>query len=217
MINRAIVFLGVIFLACPVSVVFSQEHPLRERPALSDGPASTAVEGEVKMKSVVMIVAQENFRDEELLQPKEILERNGIEVKIASTTLKEIKGMLGAKVKPDILLAELDYRKFDAVIFVGGSGASQYWDDPLAHELARLAESNNKLVAAICIAPVTLGRAGLLKDRRATVWQSEAGELQALGADYTGQPVEKVANIITAAGPFAAREFGEEISRVLLK
>lgn len=170
-----------------------------------------------KMKSAVMIVAQENFRDEELLQPKEILERNGIEVKIASTTLKEIKGMLGARVEPDLLLSDVDFRKFDAVIFIGGGGASQYWEDPLAHELARLAQSNNKVVAAICIAPVTLAKAGVLKGRRATVWQSEGKQLQAMGADYTAQPVERDANIITAAGPFAAKEFGEEISRALLK
>jgi protease I len=198
MMNMTSVFLAVFFLGSSVSGVFAQG-------------------GGLKMKNAVMIVAQENFRDEELLQPKEILEKNGIEVKIASTTLEEIKGMLGAKVRPDILLSNLDYRKFDAVIFIGGNGASQYWDDPLAHELARLALNNNKVVAAICIAPVTLGRAGLLKGRRATVWNSEAKQLQALGANYTARPVEKDANIITAAGPFAAREFGEEISRALLK
>lgn len=217
MIKRAVVFLAILFLGGLAGTASSQERPLRERPALSDGPASTAVEGAVKMKSAVMIVAQGNFRDEELLQPKEILERNGIQVKIASTTLNEIKGMLGATVEPDVLLIDLDYRKFDAVIFVGGSGASQYWDDPLAHELARLAQSNNKLVAAICIAPVTLAKAGLLKGRRATVWQSEGKQLEDLGANYTARPVEKDANIITAAGPFAAREFAEEISRELLK
>jgi protease I len=224
--KRAVVFLAILFLGCagvPAESGTSRNggtpaDPIRrgaETNPISSG-ATPPVEG-AKMKSAVMIVAQENFRDEELLQPKEILERNGIQVVIASTTLKEIKGMLGAKVKPDILLSELDYRKFDALIFVGGSGASQYWDDPLAHELARMAQGSNKLVAAICIAPVTLGRAGILKGRRATVWQSEAGQLQALGADYTGRPVEKDANIITAAGPFAAREFGEEISRALLK
>ena len=196
--NKAAAACLVVFLVCLASGSFAQE------------------EG-VKMKSAVMIVAQGNFRDEELLQPKAVLERNGITVKIASTTLKEIEGMLGARVTPDILLSDLDYRNFDAVIFVGGSGASQYWDDPLAHELARLAQSNNKVVAAICIAPVTLAKAGLLKGKRATVWQSEGKQLQAHGATYTARPVEKDVNIITAAGPFAAREFGEEISRALSK
>ncbi len=169
------------------------------------------------MKSAIMIIAQQDFRDEELLEPKEILEKNGIAVKIASTTLKEVKGMLGTKVKPDILLKEVDPVKFDALIFVGGSGATQYWDDILAHELARSAFTANKIVAAICIAPVTLAKAGLLKGRRATVWQSENQQLKESGANYTGRPVEKDGNIITAAGPFAAKEFGDEISRALLK
>jgi protease I len=211
--SRNTAILAVLFLGCLVSGAFSQEHPILSEESVSRSPR----EGEVKMKKAVMIVAQENFRDEELLQPKEILERNGIEVKIASTTLKEIKGMLGARLRPDILLSDIDHRKFDAVIFIGGTGASQYWDDPLAHELARLALDNNKVVAAICIAPVTLARAGLLKGKRATVWNSEAKQLQALGANYTARPVEKDANIITAAGPFAAKEFAEEISRALLK
>jgi protease I len=168
------------------------------------------------MKKVVMIIAQDNFRDEELLEPKKILEHSGIEVKIASTTVKEVKGMLGAKVKPDVLLIDINVRDFDAVVFVGGIGASQYWDDPLAHKLAQDALNANRIVAAICIAPVTLAEAGILGGKRATVWSSEAGQLKAAGANYTGRPVEKDGNIITAAGPFAAVEFAEELMRALL-
>lgn len=167
------------------------------------------------MKRVVMIIAQDDFRDEELLQPKEILKKSGIEVKIASTTLDSVKGMLGAKVKPDILFRDVQAKDFDAVIFVGGSGASQYWNDPLAHKLAQDAAGLNKVLAAICIAPVTLSNAGLLKGKRATVWSSESEKLKAGGANYTGRPVEKDGNIITASGPAAATEFGYEIVRAL--
>jgi protease I len=168
------------------------------------------------MKKVVMIIAPDSFRDEELAQPKEVLERNGIQVKVASTSLKEAKGMLGAKVKPDILVSDISVKDFDAIIFVGGIGASQYWDDPLAHQLAEDAFNLNRVVAAICIAPVTLAKAGILKGKRATVWSQEAGQLKAAGANYTGEAVEKDGNIITASGPAAAREFGEEISKALL-
>lgn len=176
---------------------------------------SYAQEEAVGMKKVVMIIAQDNFRDEELLQPKEILEKNGIEVKVASTTLRQIRGMLGAQVKPDILVSNIKVVDFDAVIFVGGAGASQYWDDPQAHRLASEALIGNRIVAAICIAPVTLAKAGILKGKRATVWSSEASQLKAGGANYTGRSVEKDGNIITAAGPFAAREFGEELATAL--
>jgi len=175
-----------------------------------------AQEGVAKMKKVVMIIAQDGFRDEELLEPKEILEKNGIEVKVASTSLSQAKGMLGAKVKPDILVSDINVRDFDAVIFVGGIGASQYWDDPIAHQLTLEAVNSNRIVAAICIAPVTLAKAGVLKGKRATVWSSEAGQLKAEGAKYTARPVEKDGNIITGSGPTAAREFAEEIVKALL-
>lgn len=166
-------------------------------------------------KKVVMIIAQDGFRDEELLQPKEILEKQGIEVTLASTTLMQAKGMLGAKVKPDILVKDVNVKDFAAVIFIGGAGASLYWDDPLAHKLAQEASNTNKIVAAICIAPVTLAKAGILKAKRATVWSSEAGQLRAYGANYTGRAVEKDGNIITASGPVASSEFGEELVKAL--
>ena len=167
------------------------------------------------MKKAVMIIAQDNFRDEELLEPKEILEKAGIVVKIASLNKKIARGMLGARVMPDMTLQDIDAKDFDAVIFVGGSGSSIYWDDASAHKIAQQALSSNRLVAAICIAPVTLARAGLLKDKKATVWQSEAGKLKQGGAVYTAQPVEKDGNIITASGPAAAGEFGKQIVKAL--
>ena len=183
---------------------------------LAVGVAWVLVQGEESgMKKVVMIIAQDNFRDEELFQPKEILEQNGIEVKIASTSLNPAKGTLGGKAKVDILVQDIDIKNFAALIFVGGSGATQYWDDPLAHKLIKDALALDKVVAAICIAPVTLAKAGILKGRRATVFSSQAPLLKANGANYTGSGVEKDGKIITASGPAAAKEFGEEIVKAL--
>lgn len=166
-------------------------------------------------KKVVIVIPSSNFRDEELLGPREALERNGVEVKIASSTLNQVKGMLGAKVKPDLLISDINIKDFDAVVFIGGLGASQYWDDPIAHRLAQEAVGRNRIVGAICIAPVTLANAGILAGKRATVSSSEAGRLKAQGVNYTGRAVEKDGNIITADGSFAAREFTEELVRAL--
>jgi protease I len=124
--------------------------------------------------------------------------------------------MLGATASPDILLRDINVSDFDGVVFIGGSGASQYWNDPVAYKVVNDAINRNKILAAICIAPVTLAKAGALKGKRATVWSSESGQLKAGGAIYTGKNVEKDGNIITAAGPFAAKEFGEELVKVLL-
>ena len=168
------------------------------------------------MRRAVMIVAHKDFRDEEFLQPKEMLEAEGIEVSVASSDLSEASGKFGARVKPGLLVKDIKAGDFSAIIFVGGAGASEYWDDPHAQKVAREAALDGKVLAAICIAPVILARAGVLKGRRATVWPSEAGELKSAGADYSVKNVERDGNIITASGPTAAREFAAEIARALL-
>jgi len=162
-----------------------------------------------------MIIAAGNFRDEELQKPKEILEKAGAKVLVVSTTLDEVRGMLGARVKPDLLLSDLRVDEYQAVVFVGGTGASQYWDDPLAHRIARETLEKGKILGAICISPVTLARAGVLTGKRATVFPTEAQKLQEKGAIYTGAKVERDGQIITASGPEAAEDFGNALVNVL--
>lgn len=41
------------------------------------------------------------------------------------------------KIKPDILINEIKVEEYDAIVFVGDSGASQYWNDPIAHSIAK--------------------------------------------------------------------------------
>jgi protease I len=167
------------------------------------------------MKKIVMVIGENDYRDEELLEPKRIFEKNGIQVSVASTSLEVSKGVLGAEVKPDLLVQDIAVSDLDALVFVGGQGATQYWDDPISHKIAFDAVNAQKIVAAICIAPVILAKAGLLKGKRATVWATEAGQISYNGAIYTKKNVEIDGNIITAAGPFAARQFAEEIIKAV--
>ncbi len=71
------------------------------------------------------------------------------------------------------------------------------------------------MLAAICLAPVTLANAGLLKGKRVTVWKSEAGRVKAGGGIYTGSGVETDGRIITADGPESAEEFGRALVTAL--
>ena len=167
------------------------------------------------MKKAAFIIAEQNFRDEEYQYPKEVLQESGIEVVTASTTKGECVGKLGMKVTPDILITEIDPAQFDAVIFVGGGGSEQYFSDPTAHELANTAYEQGKIVGAICIAPVILANAGLLKGRTATVYPDGASVLTAQGANYTGNTVEVDGRIITGNGPDAAKEFGRRLAELL--
>ena len=166
-------------------------------------------------KKILMIIANKNFRDEELQGPQKIFIKQGAEVTIASSSLSTATGMLGAEAKPDILIDDVKVEDYDAIVFVGGSGASEYWNDSTAHKIAKEAVESNKILCAICIAPVTLANAGVLKGKSATVFSSEAGKLRTKGANYTGKDVEVDGNIITGNGPNAAKKFGEAIVKAL--
>lgn len=166
-------------------------------------------------KKVLMVIAPENFRDEELLHTREELERAGARVTVASTA-SPARGMLGARVTPDLKLEEVRVEDYDAVVFVGGVGASSYFNHERALSLARGAQARGKLTCAICIAPVILANAGVLEGKRATVFDGEfVRMLESKGARYTGKSVEVDGRVVTANGPMAAREFGKTIAREL--
>ena len=166
-------------------------------------------------KRVVMIIAPEGFRDEELIEPQGILYDRGAEVKVASKSLETAKGMLGVQVKPDLLVSDIKAEDWDAIILVGGGGSSVYWDDSLLHSMLNEAVKQNKIVGAICIAPVTLANAGILAGKKATVYSSETQKLVDKGAECTGKDVERDGNVITASGPAAAKRFGEALAEAL--
>lgn len=168
-------------------------------------------------QKAVMVIAGSNFRDEELLVPQNMLRTNRVEVVLASSSLSPAKGMLGSVVRPDMLLKDVRVEEFAAVIFVGGSGAEEFWNDPTAHLIAAQAVSQGKIVGAICIAPVILANAGVLKGKKAAAWPGVAQQLKEAGVNYSGAGVEADGNIITAAGPEHAAAFAEALVTALVR
>jgi protease I len=73
----------------------------------------------------------------------------------------------------------------------------------------------DKLVAAICMAPVVLGRAGILTDINVTAFPAVKDAIGQCGAVYTGKDVEKCGQVITCSGPQAVQEFSETILSTL--
>ena len=166
-------------------------------------------------KRILMVIASNQFRDEEYQKPRALLESSGARVTVASSSLQESVGMLGLKVKPDILLKDARMEQYDAVVFVGGMGATEYWDNPVAHNLAKQALQSGKPTSAICLAPMTLANAGLLKGKKATIWKDVAGDFKTKGVVYTGRPVEQDGKLITGSGPDAAEAFGKALAEAL--
>lgn len=167
------------------------------------------------LKNVLLVIPVGNFRDEELFDTKKILESKGIRTTIASTTLSEVTGRLGGKAKPQVLIQNTDIKNYDGILFIGGPGSEQYWDDKTAHLLAQKAYKGNKVVGAICIAPVTLSRAGILKGKKFSVWESEIDTIVKEGGISSGQPVTVDGKIVTGNGPAATKAFAEKVAELL--
>ncbi len=206
------VWLGLILL--PVFVFGGcSKTPTNEVPK----GGGTMVEEKVDLtgKKILMVVAPRDFRDEEFFEPKDVFDATGAEVTVSSKGVMEATGLLGGKARVDKDLSEVKASDFDAVVFIGGGGASVYFDDPVALNLAKSSFVAGKVVAAICIAPTILAKAEVLNGRRATSFASEKDNLETAGATYTGEAVTVDGKVITARGPEAAKEFGRAIVTAL--
>ena len=165
------------------------------------------------MKAVIAI-APEKYRDEELAEPFAALTRAGIAFDIASTRAGTCTGMMGGKAVATLAFDEVDPKNYKGLIIVGGSGSQTYlWDDAVLVQLASYFHGKDKVVAAICLAPVVLAKAGILKGKKATVYDSPAAvmEMKKGRALVVRDPVVTDCRIITANGPLAAKDFAEAV------
>lgn len=164
-----------------------------------------------------MIIPPERFRDEELFDTKDELEKLGHGVIIASTHKGRCPGSRGGFANSDLDIKEIDTEIYDAVIFVGGGGSKLLFNNENAIQIAIEMNNKRKVVAAICLAPVILANAGILKDKKATVAGTEAKTIENKGATYTGPGVTVDINVVTANAPKASRLFGQTIGKLLDK
>lgn len=170
--------------------------------------------GKLRGKKIVMIIAKQMFEESEFKYPKEIFDNEGADVTIASSTLSMATGG-NLRVKPDILIDDIKVKDFDAIVFIGGFGVTEYFENLQAHRIARQALEADKILAAICMAPRILANAGVLKGKKATSFPNVREDIKAKGGIVTGEMVERDGNIITGNGPGAATKFGETIASAL--
>jgi len=182
-------------------------------------PLNDPIEGrapiELMKDKKILFVAVPNFRDGELIIPKNILSEQGAEIHFASLKKGNFSGNEGLTVEAEYDLKEVESESFDAVVFIGGPGMTRELENEDLQNLAREFLAKGKLTAAICIAPAMLGGAGALKGKKATVFPTGKGYLIEGGADYTAKSVERDGLIITADGPESAAAFAYEIINAL--
>jgi protease I len=167
---------------------------------------------------ILIAVAPEKFRDEELAEPVAALQKAGIGFDIASTQRGTCTGMMGAKVNATQSFEDIDPKTYDGLIIVGGAGAQTHlWNDEILLVLAKYFADQRKVVGAICLAPGVLARAGVLKGKKATHFDNPIlfREMRAGGAVIVNQPVVNDTRVITANSPAASKEFAETFVKAL--
>lgn len=168
---------------------------------------------------VLFVIAPERFRDEELLEPRRVLEHRGATVTVASTRSGTAVGMLGARVTVDCTVQQVDAAAYDGLVLAGGAGAPAHlWDSEPLRALAKAVHAAGKPVGAICLSPPVLARAGILAGKRATTFPADRAivELKRGGASYVEDAVVLDGTIVTASGPEAAAAFGETLAGLLM-
>ena len=167
---------------------------------------------EKNMKICVLLAP--GFEEVEALAPLDLMRRAGLDAITVSVAGREVTGSHGITVVADKVCNEVSAKDFDVVVFPGGMPGSLNLDssDFTDEIIASVLEKGGRL-AAICAAPLVLGRRGLLEGKRATCFPGFEGELR--GATVTGMDVVTDGNITTASGMPAAYAFALELEKLL--
>jgi protease I len=162
-------------------------------------------------KKAVLIVPAARFADAELFETQRILNEAGIASVVASSKIGVIQGAFGGIFASEITLDNLKVEDYEAVVFIGGPGAADYFSNPAILNIVKQASARNKVIAAISNAPMILANTGVLRGMRATGLPQQRGQMKKAGAQYTGSAVEQDGRIITANDSSVAVPFARAI------
>lgn len=155
----------------------------------------------------VLVPLAAGFEEIEALTIVDILRRADVEVIAAGLHSGPVTGAHNISMVPDAVLDDVNAGAFDAIVLPGGQpGTNNLNADQRVHALLKEFAAKDKLIGAICAAPIVLAAAGLLEGRRVTCYPSYSGRLN--GGIYENAPVVCDGSIITSQGPGTAIPFG---------
>ena len=163
----------------------------------------------------VYVFLADGFEELEALTVVDVLRRAGVEVMTVSVKPeRKVVSSHGVGVQCDAVFGESTFTGAAALVLPGGMpGATNLFAHKGLQNVLEEAAKSDTVVAAICAAPMVLGRLGLLRGKRATCYPGFEHELE--GAQYTGEPVECDGNIVTGRGPGAAMKFAFMLVSIL--
>ena len=164
---------------------------------------------------MVYVHLADGFEEIEALTVVDLLRRADVGTETVSVTGRlPVTGSHGIKVVADILFEDAVYGECDFVVLPGGMPGAANLD---AHEGLREKilsfHNQGKGLAAICAAPLVLGRAGVLEGKKATCYPGFEKELK--GAEAVTDAVVSDQGVITSRGPATAIPFALAIIETL--
>lgn len=168
---------------------------------------------------VLFVLAQKDFREEEIAAPRKILEEAGATCLMASPEGGEVTGMGGKSI---MTISVTEPRNVDiagGIVFGGAGAATSLWANMLVHKQLRMIERDRKPLAAVGLGVVVLAKAGLLEKRKATVYVT-SDALKALkegGAIYEKKPLVIDRDVITADGDGSAERLATIFRETLVQ
>ena len=164
-----------------------------------------------------LVVLAPGFEEIEAVTVIDVLRRCGIKVTVAGLLPDLVEGAHGIKVVPDKAIEKVQMRDFDAIVVPGGNpGYKNLRRDERVLHMIKEAYDSGKLVAAICAAPAVLSDAGVLKNRKCTIYPGMESEVENGGGEFLEDSVVVDGNIITSRGPATALHFALRIAERLV-
>ena len=164
----------------------------------------------------ILIVATDGFEEWELFGPRQILQKRGAEVVLASLKLAPIQATVhddpGRTIRPDLTVDDADVDDFDALILPGGvRNPDQLRLHGNVIDLIKAFNDQGKPTGAICHGPWLLVEADLLRGRTATSWPSIRTDLRNAGANVIDDAAVTDGNIVTSRKPDDVEAFTNAI------
>ena len=155
---------------------------------------------------MVYVFLAKGFEELEALAPVDVLRRAGVEVKTVGVTGKQVRGSHNIAVSCDITINEASFDDLDGIILPGGlPGTTNLEADETVNKFIDYSYENNKIIGAICAAPMILGHKGLLQGKNAVCYTGFEKELK--GAHILDRPAVRDGNIVTGWGAGGAMDF----------
>jgi cyclohexyl-isocyanide hydratase len=138
----------------------------------------------------------------------------GATVHLIWKDLQPVRSTTGLMLTPDTLLAEAP--DFDVLCIPGGGGVNALLTDETVLAFIRDKAERARFITSVCTGSLVLGRAGLLKGKRAATHWNAMDLLPALGAIPVAERVVQDGSVITAGGVTSGIDFGLKVVSELL-